>query len=61
MKLIIFSDDVVNWRAGDSVWTVKGQVPLLSVECRGVCVQSYAATMDTQLDHAQMPRVLDSV
>ena len=40
--MILYCDDVVGWRTGDLIWTVKGEVPLLSIGCPGATVQVFA-------------------
>ncbi|MEM9320627.1 MAG: hypothetical protein AAGA70_16710 [Pseudomonadota bacterium] len=42
MTVTIFSDDIVDWRSGDPVWTVAGEVPLLSIGCPDVGTREFA-------------------
>lgn len=55
----IFSDDFVDWRSGDCVWTVTGEVPLLSIGCPGASAQVYAGLAGTAFPVARMIRALD--
>jgi len=55
----IFSDDIVGWRSGDQVWTVSGEVPLLTIGCPGVYAQVFAQAVGKAFPVAHFVQALD--
>lgn len=55
----IYYDDIVDWRSGDLIWTVTGEVPLLSIGCPEVSAQVFAGLTGMAFPIARPLRALD--